>query len=59
MRYAMCPNCGRRLCKGDAGTKVEIECPKCGELAIVVIQDEDLHIKCKPPAQDKLIKKHA
>ena len=24
MMYAMCPNCGRRLCKGEAGTKVEI-----------------------------------
>ena len=24
MKYAMCPNCGRRLCKGEPGTKVEI-----------------------------------
>jgi predicted RNA-binding Zn-ribbon protein involved in translation (DUF1610 family) len=37
MKYAMCPNCGRRLCKGEPGTTVEIECPKCGEMAIVII----------------------
>ena len=33
MKYAMCPKCGRRLCKGENGTKVEMECPKCGEFA--------------------------
>ena len=37
MKYAMCPKCGRRLCKGENGTKVEMECPKCGEFASVII----------------------
>ena len=37
MKYAMCPKCGRRLCKGENGTKVEMECPKCGEFASVMI----------------------
>lgn len=59
MKYAMCPNCGRRLCKGGAGTKVEIECPKCGEWAVVTIGDDDLHICKKPPPMDKPIKQHA
>ena len=36
MKYAMCPKCGRRLCKGENGTKVEMECPKCGEFASVM-----------------------
>ena len=36
MKYAMCPKCGRRLCKGENGTKVEMECPKCGEFASVI-----------------------
>ena len=49
MKYAMCPTCGRRLCKGEPGTKVEIECPKCGEFAIVTIQSDDLIIKQKTP----------
>lgn len=44
MKYAMCPNCGRRLCKGEPGTKVEIECSKCGTVAVVEIQNEDMHI---------------
>lgn len=35
MKYAMCPKCGRRLCKGENGTKVEMECPKCGENIII------------------------
>lgn len=35
MKYAMCTHCGRRLCKGENGTKVEMECPKCGTFASV------------------------
>ena len=59
MKYAMCPNCGRRLFKGESGTKVEIECPKCGELAVVMIKDDDLLISQKPTGQSTLIKKKA
>lgn len=44
MKYAMCPNCGRRLCKGEPGTKVEIDCPKCGTSAVVIIEDDNLQI---------------
>ena len=40
MKYAMCPKCGRRLCKDENGTKVEIECPKCGEFSFVVIEED-------------------
>ena len=29
MKYAMCPKCGRRLCKGENGTKVEMEADRC------------------------------
>ena len=42
MKYAMCPKCGRRLCKGENGTKVEMECPKCGEFASVIIEEDDI-----------------
>ena len=58
MKYAMCPKCGRRLCKGENGTKVEMECPKCGEFASVI----DIHISKKPiftTTQDKQLKQHA
>ena len=47
MKYAMCPKCGRRLCKGENGTKVEMECPKCGEFASVIIEEDDIHISAK------------
>ena len=48
MKYAMCPNCGKRLCKGEPGTKVELECPKCGKSASVIIEVDDLRISDKP-----------
>lgn len=58
MKYAMCPNCGKRLCKGEPGTKVELECPKCGKLVSVIIDNDDLHISDKPlpTHQDKLMR---
>ena len=62
MKYAMCPKCGRRLCKGENGTKVEMECPKCGEFASVIIEEDDIHISKKPiftTTQDKQLKQHA
>ena len=36
MKYVMCLNCGRRLCKGEAGSKIEIECPKCREVVFTL-----------------------
>ena len=38
----------KRLCKGEPGTKVELECPKCGKLASVIIDADDLRISDKP-----------
>ena len=48
MKHVMCPACGRRLIKGEAGSKVEVVCPKCGKTAIVTIGDDHLHIIDKP-----------
>ena len=48
MKYVMCPHCGRHLCKGIAGTKVEIECPKCRRNITVVIDTDELYISKKP-----------
>lgn len=46
----MCSNCGRRLCKVEAGTQVdlEIECPKCGETTLVTVNAEGIFIRPKP-----------
>ena len=60
MKYAMCPNCGRRLCKGEPGPTVELECPKCGKPVSVIIDMDDLLISSKPlPSQDRLLKQNA
>lgn len=48
MKYAMCPHCGRRLCKGELGTKVELECPKCGKMTSIIISVDELFISNKP-----------
>lgn len=45
MNYIMCPKCGRRLCRGESGTKVEIECPKCGVVTSVTISNEGILLK--------------
>ena len=29
--YVSCPVCGRRLCKADNGSEIEIICPHCGK----------------------------
>lgn len=57
MKYAMCPQCGRRLCRGVAGTKVEIECPKCSKVITVIINSDDLYISEKPLMINRIIKK--
>lgn len=48
MKYAVCTKCGRRLFKGETGTKVEMECPKCGAFISVVIDTDNLRISDKP-----------
>lgn len=45
MQYVMCPVCGKKLCKGENGTKIEIQCPKCGEKVKISIDDRDMHIE--------------
>lgn len=33
--YVSCPVCGRRLCKADNGSEIEIICPHCGKLICI------------------------
>ena len=53
MKYVMCPECGRRLCKGEIGTRVEIECSKCGKNTFVIIEEDCIHITYKSTSQKK------
>ena len=57
MKFAVCTKCGRRLFKGEPGTKVEMDCPKCGSFISVVIDADNLRISDKPLAsKDKPLK---
>ena len=57
MKYVMCPECGKRLFKGEPGTKVEIECPKCGKFVFAVVGMKDLRIMDEPPIKDIKVSK--
>lgn len=35
--FAVCPFCGKRLCKAEEGSKVEMQCPACHEQVEVVV----------------------
>ena len=37
--YAACPICVYKLCKGAAGSDVDILCPRCGRLVRVIITE--------------------
>ncbi|MCH5165083.1 MAG: Com family DNA-binding transcriptional regulator [Clostridiales bacterium] len=58
MKFVMCPKCGKKLCKAEPGTKVEIECPKCGEFASVVVDEDSMHIS-KKQTPDKPVPQRA
>jgi len=32
MQEVRCKNCGKLLCKTEGNGKVEIKCPRCGEM---------------------------
>ena len=40
--YAACQICGYKLCKGAAGSDVDILCPRCGKLIQVIITQNDV-----------------
>lgn len=48
MKIVMCPHCGRRIGKGEPGTKFELECPKCGKPFSIYIEADELRISEKP-----------
>lgn len=51
MNYVTCPKCGRRLCKAESGTKIEIECPKCGGVTSFAIKGDVMYV-CKRHLED-------
>lgn len=60
MKYVMCSNCGRKLCKVESCAKVDIEidCPKCGEPTLITVKGDELLIRHKP-TRGSLVKQQA
>ena len=38
-RFACCPVCAHKLCKGEKGCYLDIKCPRCGEVIHIEIGD--------------------
>ena len=38
--YAVCPACGRRLCKAVPGSEVEQDCPKCQSVVLIRVDPD-------------------
>ena len=46
--YAVCPFCGKKLCKAEEGSVVEVQCPQCKEQVEVVVSKGNVStITCK------------
>lgn len=49
--FAVCPVCGKRLCKAEEGSVVEMQCPACKEQVEVVVTKNSVQTsKCKKEA---------
>ena len=35
--FAICPVCGKRLCKAEEGSSVDIQCPDCKEQVEIIV----------------------
>ena len=43
--FAICPVCGKRLCKAEEGSTVDIQCPDCKEQVEIVVTRETVSTK--------------
>lgn len=37
--FAVCPVCGKKLCKAEDGSVLEVQCPHCKEQVDVVVEN--------------------
>lgn len=45
--FAVCPFCGKKLCKAEEGSKVEMQCPACHEqVEVSVAKGSVIASKC-------------
>ena len=43
--YAICPMCGKKLCKAEEGSTVDIQCPECKEQVEIIVTKETVSTK--------------
>ena len=43
--YAICPMCGKKLCKAEEGSTVDIQCPECKEHVEIDVTKETVSTK--------------
>ena len=43
--YAICSMCGKKLCKAEEGSTVDIQCPECKEQVEIVVTKETVSTK--------------
>lgn len=44
-KYAVCPVCGQKLCKAEAGSVVEMVCPGCKQQVEVIVSQTSVTTK--------------
>lgn len=55
--YVSCSNCGRRLCKANPGSEMEIDCPKCEKHLLITVDIEcAVNIKILQDSEELVLK---
>ena len=41
-KYVVCGDCGRKLCKAEPGSIVELVCPKCKKPVVAMVKEDGI-----------------
>lgn len=41
-KYVVCGDCGRKLCKAEPGSVVELVCPKCKKPVVAMVKEDGI-----------------
>ncbi len=44
--FAICPVCGKRLCKAEEGSTIIIQCPECKDQIEIIVSKMTVNTKC-------------
>lgn len=43
--FAICPFCGKKLCRAEEGSSVDMQCSECKSQVEIVVTEETVHTK--------------